>query len=228
LQEYRRNARQAEDLMTTLLLNRSEKRGGERLTFRDLEALAGNDERARSALNALRKNRKLVSNSRGRRAELSSLINQGILDGRRALVFNETIDQAEWTFRLVADAGFDVVMDHSRLSGTQRSQALKAFASGSTPVLVAVRALDEGIDVPAADLALIVSGTTSPRQRVQRIGRVVRPHGGVSAVVSLLASGTDEEFLVAGSDPSLVGKHRVRTVEGSPGLMDLDWILKSP
>jgi superfamily II DNA or RNA helicase len=45
-------------------------------------------------------------------------------------------------------------------------------------VLVTCRALDEGINVPDASLAVIVASTASTRQRIQRLGRVLRPSAG--------------------------------------------------
>src|SRR5205085_12581757 len=63
---------------------------------------------------------------------------------------------------------------HSGLSSVQRQGVLRRFAAGDTRVLAAPRVLDEGIDVPVADLAVIVGASRSRRQMVQRMGRVLR------------------------------------------------------
>lgn len=55
-----------------------------------------------------------------------------------------------------------------------RADLLRQFASGDCPVLVAMKCLDEGVDVPAARCAVIVSSTVNPREYIQRIGRVIR------------------------------------------------------
>jgi len=57
-------------------------------------------------------------------------------------------------------------------------------------------------------LAIIVNGTSSSRQRIQRIGRVVRPTGESAVVVSILARDSSEEFRVGARDFLLVGTER--------------------
>jgi len=51
---------------------------------------------------------------------------------------------------------------------------LTLFAAGEIQVLVAIRCLDEGVDIPAARTAYILASSTNPRQFVQRRGRVLR------------------------------------------------------
>jgi superfamily II DNA or RNA helicase len=48
------------------------------------------------------------------------------------------------------------------------------FKVGMADILVCCRALDEGIDVPEAECAILAASTSSHRQRVQRLGRVLR------------------------------------------------------
>jgi len=69
----------------------------------------------------------------------------------------------------------------------ERSTMIERFRSGETPVLVSSQVLDEGFDVPDADVAIVVGGTGSQRRYIQRIGRVLRPRAGKRAVVYELA-----------------------------------------
>ena len=57
---------------------------------------------------------------------------------------------------------------------TERDYLLKNFAIGKYQVLVAMKCLDEGVDIPPARQAIIMSSSTNPREYIQRIGRVVR------------------------------------------------------
>jgi len=60
-------------------------------------------------------------------------------------------------------------------------------------VLVSARVLNEGVDVPEADVAVLVGGSQGKREFVQRVGRVLRPAQGKEAVVyELLSRGTHE------------------------------------
>jgi superfamily II DNA or RNA helicase len=94
----------------------------------------------------------------------------------RAILFHERVDQTVQLHGYLTGAlpGVGVALEHSRLPTEQRTRALRTFASGETPVLVSVKSLVEGIDVPAADTGISVASTTSVRQRVQALGRVLR------------------------------------------------------
>ena len=69
----------------------------------------------------------------------------------------------------------------------ERARALDRFNTGESNVLVSAQVLDEGFDVPAAEIAIVVGGTASARRHVQRIGRVLRPAPGKRACVYELA-----------------------------------------
>lgn len=56
----------------------------------------------------------------------------------------------------------------------ERHDILQRFRSGEYPTLVASRVLNEGVDVPEASIAIVLSGTGSTREYVQRLGRVLR------------------------------------------------------
>ena len=64
----------------------------------------------------------------------------------------------------------------ARESQTEREVLLDEFESGDLQVLVAIRCLDEGIDVPATKTAYVLASSSNPRQFVQRRGRILRQH----------------------------------------------------
>lgn len=59
-----------------------------------------------------------------------------------------------------------------------RERLLADFAAGRLHALVAIRCLDEGVDVPATRTAFMLASSSNPRQFVQRRGRILRPHSG--------------------------------------------------
>lgn len=61
---------------------------------------------------------------------------------------------------------------------SQREDLLNKFDEGVYKVLVAIKCLDEGVDVPSADKVIIMSSSTNPREYVQRRGRVLRRYPG--------------------------------------------------
>lgn len=57
---------------------------------------------------------------------------------------------------------------------SERQYLIQHFKEGNYQALVAISCLDEGIDIPSADTAILMSNSTNPREYVQRIGRVIR------------------------------------------------------
>jgi superfamily II DNA or RNA helicase len=61
---------------------------------------------------------------------------------------------------------------------TQRENLRQQFETGELQGLVAIRCLDEGVDIPAIQTAVILASSSNPRQFVQRRGRILRPNPG--------------------------------------------------
>ncbi len=78
----------------------------------------------------------------------------------------------------------------------EREAFLQAFRSGEYPILVTSKVLNEGVDVPEANVGVVVSGSGSVREHVQRLGRLLRARPGKEAVLyELVARGTGEHFI---------------------------------
>lgn len=77
----------------------------------------------------------------------------------------------------------------------ERQQVLQRFHSGEYNVIVTSQVLNEGVDVPAANVGIILSGTGSVREHVQRLGRLLRKHGDKQALLyEVVTRNTAEEF----------------------------------
>jgi superfamily II DNA or RNA helicase len=76
----------------------------------------------------------------------------------------------------------------------ERHDILSRFRSGDYPALVTSRVLNEGVDVPEASIAIVLSGTGSTREYIQRLGRILRRGEGKLAVLyEVIAEATSEE-----------------------------------
>ena len=100
----------------------------------------------------------------------------GSLEGREDRTLVRQIDEA------IAIIGRDLGMRCARYtaetSPRRRRNLLEQFADGELQVLVAIRCLDEGVDIPATRTAFMLASSTNPRQFVQRRGRLLRLHEG--------------------------------------------------
>jgi len=95
--------------------------------------------------------------------------------GKRGIIFHEFTRSADRIAELLKKHGHRVRVYHSRLGPPTRYENLRLFVAGQIDVLVTCRALDEGLDVPSTEFGIIAASTTSLRQRIQRLGRVLRP-----------------------------------------------------
>jgi len=165
------------------------------LGVRDLAEAGGEGSgMARTYLQAMRERRQLLAETPAK-DEALRLVAPGLLSAQRSIVFTQSIAVAERACRTLSATGLRVAAIHSHLAGPLRRQTLAAFAAGELDVITAPRVLDEGIDVPAADLAVIVGASRSRRQMVQRMGRILRrkPDGRRARFVVLFVEGTVED-----------------------------------
>ena len=92
-------------------------------------------------------------------------------------------------FTAFADHAYAIALDNlvpvitAEVGRPEREEILARFRDGRFRTLVAARVLNEGIDVPDASVAIVVGGTLGTREFRQRIGRVLRPGPGKTAMV---------------------------------------------
>lgn len=76
----------------------------------------------------------------------------------------------------------------------ERQDILSGLADGTYPAVVANRVLDEGVDLPAVKVAIVIGGSSSTRQLRQRLGRILRKQGGQRATLyEVVCASTTEE-----------------------------------
>ncbi len=94
----------------------------------------------------------------------------------QVILFHEEINEVMGLFLRLHEAKFSVIAEHSDLPNSVREAGLDLFRRGIAQVIVSARSLIEGFNVPAVDMAIIVASSSSVRQRVQSLGRVLRKH----------------------------------------------------
>lgn len=85
--------------------------------------------------------------------------------------------------KIVADLGIRVYRFDSKINNRQRSEILQRFELGDIQVLVAIKCLDEGVDIPATRKAFFLASTSNPREFIQRRGRILRKSKGKNLAV---------------------------------------------
>jgi superfamily II DNA or RNA helicase len=135
--------------------------------------------------------------------------------GERAVIFHERILAANKILKLLIQRGHRATVYHAGIGSAVRRDNLRLFRKGNFDVLVCCRALDEGINVPEASVAVIASSTASQRQRIQRLGRILRkaPHKDSATVYTLFAT-MEEKKRLQSEESSLEGVTTVRWRQG--------------
>ena len=132
----------------------------------------------------------------------------------RTIIFHESINGCISLESVLKNAGVNSTIYHSKISDEIRRSNLHEFRIGTFTTLVTCRALDEGMNAPETTVAIIASSTTSPRQRIQRLGRVLRPYKNKdrATIYSLFCTDSEEETLKREAD-RLKGMVRVTWME---------------
>ena len=73
------------------------------------------------------------------------------------------------------ELGFRIDSYTEEDSTAARTAKRRSFEAGTLQGLVAIRCLDEGVDIPAVRAAVILASSSNPRQFIQRRGRILRP-----------------------------------------------------
>lgn len=92
---------------------------------------------------------------------------------KHTLVYCAPGEVNEITLEL-SNQGYRVHRFDSNVSLKDRGKILKSFADGEIQILVAIKCLDEGVDVPSTREAYFLASTSNPREFIQRRGRVLR------------------------------------------------------
>ena len=140
------------------------------------------------AFRAYREQKRLERAAGAKLKKLEELLEKHAID--RILIF--TADNA--TVYAIARQYLVPAITH-QTKARERKQILERFHSGEYSVVVTSQVLNEGVDVPAANVGIVLSGTSTIRENVQRLGRLLRKRPDKQAVLyELVARGTTEEF----------------------------------
>lgn len=135
--------------------------------------------------------------------------------GKRALVFHERVESANTLHNILLKRKHSATIYHTGIGPVIRRDNLRLYRRGMFDVLVCCRALDEGTNVPETVIAVIASSTSSQRQRIQRLGRVLRPSGGKStAIVYTLYATSAEEKRLKEEETAMEGVAKVLWYDG--------------
>jgi superfamily II DNA or RNA helicase len=141
------------------------------------------------AVRAYREQKRVVQAASGKFRLLEELLEKHASD--RTLIF--TADNA--TVYAIARRYLIPAMTN-QTKAKERKAILDRFHKGEYTAVVTCQVLNEGVDVPAAGVGIVLGGTGSATENVQRLGRILRKHGDKQAILyEVIARNTTEEFV---------------------------------
>jgi superfamily II DNA or RNA helicase len=152
-------------------------------------ALSARSAQGRAAMKAYREQKKLAQAASGKLTELWKVMQ--IHQGERIIVFT---DENSLAYNIGREF-FVPVLTHLT-KPAERSKILEEFRKGSITVISTSKVLNEGVDVPEASVGVVLSGSGTVREHVQRLGRILRHKEGKSAVLyEIISKGTNETYV---------------------------------
>jgi len=146
-----------------------------------MAAMRRYDRNACDLMKAITKRRQILMNSATKIVHTANLIISN--PNAKSIVFGEYKNAAEKLYKILQRHNISCAIYHSGLNTKLRDEMLEGFKNDVFRVIISVKCLDEGLNVPSAERAIIMGGSKVERQIIQRLGRVLRKQGDKQAVV---------------------------------------------
>ncbi len=148
---------------------------------------SGRSSDGRAAMLAHRQARQIAFGTEAKVRVLSDLLSDHQHD--RILIFT---DDNAMVYRISQAFLIPAITHQTKVK--ERHEVLQNFREGIYPRVVTSRVLNEGVDVPEANVAIVLSGTGSSREYIQRLGRILRKgEGKLALLYEVVAENTSEE-----------------------------------
>ena len=121
----------------------------------------------------LRQRANLVKEASNKAEVVNSIAQEGLTDGAHWLIYCNSREHIDEIVERLEESDIDTLEYHS-LQTDQTHVATLNYFEHHGGALVAIKCLDEGIDIPTLDTAVIAASSTNPREYIQRRGRVLR------------------------------------------------------
>lgn len=119
---------------------------------------------------------RIVKNAASKVELAAEVIERFYEKGQRWIVYCDNQIQINQVIQKLSEQSVDVYEYHSSMSG-DRTETLKYFTVNGG-IIVSIKCLDEGVDIPNATHALILASSANPREFIQRRGRILRKYPG--------------------------------------------------
>ena len=119
---------------------------------------------------------RIVKNASGKVQLAMRILKEKFEKGQKWIVYCDNISQLKEVLNLALNAGYDAYEYYAAMNG-DRENTLSYFKTNGG-ILISIKCLDEGVDIPSTTHALILASSQNPREFIQRRGRILRRSSG--------------------------------------------------
>jgi superfamily II DNA or RNA helicase len=160
---------------------------GSLMGWQSFVAASARSEAGRRAMMAYRESKRVALGTDSKMRVLAELLHRH--RGDRALIFTA---ENEMVYRISEQFLIPAITHETGIK--ERRQWLEAFNKGDILALATSKVLNEGVNIPDASVAIVLSGSGSSREHIQRLGRILRKQPEKEAILyEVVAAGTTEE-----------------------------------
>jgi len=151
------------------------------IRFEKLIILSANNNKLRKALLLRNEASEIALNSKAKIVELEKILKEKDVERKKIIIFTIHTKIAY----MISDRFLIPVITH-KTKKEERNEILEDFKKGIYKIITTTKVLDEGTDIPDVNTGIILSGTGSKREFVQRLGRLLRPKKSIEEVAELI------------------------------------------
>lgn len=157
--------------------------------YKEIVMESGSDKEAWEAIRAHEEGKRIAFNSQAKIDKLKELLKKFREEEKenKIIIFCRYNDLV----KRISDKFFIPMITH-KTEEDEREEIFRKFKEGEYNSLVSAQILEEGADIPSANVGIILAGTGSSRELIQRMGRILRPKGGVARLYEVVSSETSE------------------------------------
>jgi len=206
--DYRRISEKIKDLRTILEAKYPSIRYMKGKYIAELKKRESSDQQVKQFLELSIERKRMLYNSDSRIDCLLDIMQEH--PGKKCMIFHEDVNSLNKINEVLLEHRYDTEIQHYKKKGN-----FDSFKRSDKKVFLSVRMFSEGVDLPDVDLGIIVASSSSVRQKIQTMGRIVRKSKtkDIARIFNIFIKDTADELIFRKINwDNIVGENRMKTL----------------
>jgi len=206
-EEYRRLSESIKDLRSIIEAKYPSILSKKDRYIAELRKLGYNDDNVKRFLDLSIERKRMLYSSESRMNCILELVKE--YSNRKIMIFHEDVTELNRINERLRNEGFDTEIQHYKKKGD-----LERFRSNKIRIFLSAKMFAEGIDLPDVEVGIIAAASSSVRQKIQTMGRIIRKAKSkdMATIINLfIRDTTDERVFTKINWEELIGKDIMQT-----------------